>query len=67
MTYTWSLKFDTKEPIYITETETDVWLLRGGVVGWTRSLGLADVNYYIENGQITKSYYIAKGAIINIL
>ena len=29
MTYTWSLKFDTREPIYVTETETDVWLLRG--------------------------------------
>ena len=36
MTYTWSLKFDTREPIYVTETETDVWLLRGrgAAEGW---------------------------------
>ena len=50
----WNLKYDTNEPIYETETEsqtqrTDWWLPRGQGVGegWTGSLGLADANQYI--------------------
>ena len=41
---------------YKTETDsqtyrTDLWLPRGSGegVGWTRSLGLADANYYIQD------------------
>ena len=31
------------------------------------NLGLADANYYIQNGQTTRSYYIAQGTIFNTL
>ena len=59
ITYMWNLKYDTSEPIYETETEPrtqgiDWWLPRGGGVvggeGWSGSLGLADANWYIQNG-----------------
>ena len=50
----WNLKYDTNEPIYETETDsqtsrTDLWLSRvkGVGEGRTGSLGLADANYYI--------------------
>ena len=53
----WNLKCDTNELIHVTETDsqtqrTDLWLPRGIGVGegWTGSLGLANANYYIENG-----------------
>ena len=36
----------------------------GGVIG---SLGLADANYYIENGETTRSYCIVQGTIFNSL
>ena len=40
----------------------------GGVgEGWIGSLGLADANYYIQNGYTTRSYCIAQGTIFNIL
>ena len=52
-----SIKHDTNELIEETETDsqtqrTDLWLPRGSGVGegWIGSLGLADANYYIENG-----------------
>ena len=55
-TYMWTLKYDTDEPIYESETDsqtqrTDLWLPRGSGVepGWTGSLGLADANYYMQN------------------
>ena len=38
-----------------------------GKEGWIRSLGLADANYYIQNGYKTRSYCIAHGTIFNIL
>ena len=53
ITYTWNLKYDTNQLIYETETDsqthsTDLWLPRGRVrERWIRSLGLADINYYI--------------------
>ena len=57
ITYMWNLKHDTNEPTYATETDsltkrTDLWLPRGRGVGegWSGNLGLADANYYIENG-----------------
>ena len=47
----WNLKYDTNEPIYRTETDsqtwrTDLWLPRGSGegVGWTESVGLVDAN-----------------------
>ena len=40
----------------------------GGVgKGWTRNLGLADVNYYVYNEQTTSSYSIVQQTIFNIL
>ena len=56
ITYMWNLKYDTNELIYKTEADsqtqrTDLWLPRGRVPeGWSGSLGLADANYYIQNG-----------------
>ena len=57
ITYVWNLKCGTNEPIYKTETDsqigrTDLRLpgRRGEGVGWTGSLGLVDANYYILNG-----------------
>ena len=73
ITYTWNLKHDTNELIYETETDSHTqrtgWLpkRRGMVEGWIGSLGLADANYYIQNGQTTRSYCIAQGTIFNIL
>ena len=29
ITYTWTLKYNTNEPIFKTETDSDLWLLRG--------------------------------------
>ena len=49
ITYMWNPKYDTNEPIYRTETDsqrTDLWLPRGGE-GGSGSVGLADANYYI--------------------
>ena len=34
---------------------------------WIRSLRLAGTNYYIKNGQRTRSYCTAQGTIFNIL
>ena len=65
ITYTWSLKFDTKEPIYITETDSDVWLLsgRGGCGGMEWSLWSTDANWYIQTGQATESCCKSQGNI----
>ena len=40
----------------------------GGGVGerWTGNLGLADVNYYVYNGQITQSYGIVQRTVFRI-
>ena len=52
----WNLKYDTNELIYETETDsqtqrTDLWLPGGGLEeGCIGDLGLADENYYIEDG-----------------
>ena len=50
----WNLKYDTNEPIYETETEsqterTDWWLprRRGLGEGWSGRLGLAEVSFYL--------------------
>ena len=57
ITYMQNLKYDTNEHVQEIETDsltwrTDLWLPRGGMVGdrWVGSLGLADTNYYIQNG-----------------
>ena len=39
---------------------------REGGKGWTGSLGLVDANYYIENGETTRSYCIAQEPISNL-
>ena len=53
----WNLKYDTNEPIYKTETDSqtqraDLGLPRerGLGEGWSRRLRLADVSYYTQNG-----------------
>ena len=39
----------------------------GGVgKGWTGNLGLADENYYVYNGQTTRSYGIGQQTIFRI-
>ena len=50
----WNLKYDTNEPTYGTETDSqtktiDLWLPEWGGLGegWNGSLGLAVVSYYI--------------------
>ena len=55
-----SLTYDTNEPIYGTETDsqtqkTNLWLPKRREVrkGWIRNLGLADANYHTENRQTT--------------
>ena len=54
ITYRWNLKYDTNELIYEIETDIEKRLVvakgEDGWRGWIWSLGLADVNYYIENG-----------------
>ena len=50
--FMWNQEYDTNELICETETDlqrTDLWLPRGREI-WIGSLGLADVNYYIQNG-----------------
>ena len=39
----------------------------GNEEAWGGTLGLADENYYIKNGQTTRSYYIPQGTVFNIL
>ena len=52
----WNLKYGTNEPICKTETDSQTQRIdlvakgEGEGVGWTLSLGLVDVNYYIQNG-----------------
>ena len=55
--YMWNLKYNTNDHIYARETDspkqrTDLWLPRGRGVGkgWSRGLGLANANYYIQDG-----------------
>ena len=50
ITYMWTLKHDTNELTYETDSwtqRTDLRLPKGLGEGWIGSLGLADVNYYI--------------------
>ena len=52
ITYMWNLKYDTNEPIYKTETDSDIEICgyQGGGregEGWTGNLGLGDASYYI--------------------
>ena len=70
----WNLKYDTNDPIYRTETDsqtqrTYLWLPRerGERVGGTESLGLADANYDIQSGEAMRSYCTAQGTINNLL
>ena len=57
VTYIWNLKYGTNEFTFKTETDsqtqkTDLPLPWGGNVAeeWTGNLGLADANYYMQNG-----------------
>ena len=66
----WNLRYNTDDLSYKTEINsqrTDLWL---PVEGWERrigSLGLTEANYYIYDGQTTRSYCIAQAAIFSIL
>ena len=57
ITYMWSLKYDTIEFIYITEDrltdiENRLVVAKGEGVSerWNGNLGLADANFYIQDG-----------------
>ena len=55
ITYMWNLKYDANEHTLQKQTQiqrTDLWLPRGREVeeGRIGSLGLADSNYYIQDG-----------------
>ena len=74
ITYMWNLKYDTNEPIYETETNsqtstTDLWLSRGREDG-----GGMDWEFGISRGKLlyigwrnNKAYCIAQGTIFHIL
>ena len=62
VTYMRNLKYSTEEPIYNMETDlrtkrTGLWLPRGSgeEEGWIASVGLAEADYYTQNGQTTRS------------
>ena len=72
VTYMWNQKCDTNELIYKTETNTQTQKTqfpwgRGMGKGMMGNFGLADANYYIQNGLKTRSYYIAQEIIFTIL
>ena len=56
ITYMWNLKYDTNEPTYETDSQTQrAYLWSNGRRlgnGWNGKLGLADVNFYIQSGWI---------------
>ena len=61
ITSMWNLKYNTNDPIYETETDSeteriDLWLPRARV-GQVGSLEFADVNCYMQNGQRARLYY----------
>ena len=73
ITYMWNLKNGKNEPISKTETDStnseQIWdCMDGGGVGerWTGNLGLADANYYVYNGQTTRSYGIVQRTVFRI-
>ena len=74
ITYMWTPKYDANKFIFKTETDsqtyrTDLWLPKGKGSGGGKNweFGLAEANYYIENGQTTRSYCIAQGTLFSIL
>ena len=57
ITYMWNLNYDTNEPIYKTEIDSDIesrlFVIAKGERGLVRDrlgIGLVDANYYIQNG-----------------
>ena len=74
-TYTWKLKYDTNEPIYKTETYSqiqrrDLWLPRWKGVGSGEGMGLGVwglANKLLYTEWINKSYCITQGTIFKIL
>ena len=70
ISHMWNLKYDTNELIYKTDSQTGNRLVVAkGAGGWgreSRSLELADANYYTENGS-TRPYCREDGNIFNIL
>ena len=74
ITYTWNLKYNTNKLIYNQKQthkyrEKTCGRQREGVVeeGRIGSVGLADANYYIENGWTRRSYCTAQETMFNIL
>ena len=65
--YMWNLKYGTDEPICKGETHTQrmgLWLPKlGEGVGWTRSLGLVDVNYFLYSEKTTGFCCMAQGTV----
>ena len=52
ITYMWNLKYDTNELTCETDSQTENRLVvaKGGGQVWSRSFGLTDTNYYMQNG-----------------
>ena len=56
ITYRWNLKYDTNELIYETDSQIQRYSCQGGGrgevdgEGGIGSLGLADANWYLQNG-----------------
>ena len=51
----------------LTHTQNKLLVVRVEGEGWAGSLELADANYYIRNGQTTRSCCIGQRTIITIL
>ena len=73
VTYMWNLKYDTNEPIYETDSQTqrtELWLPRGrgggGGMDWEFGISWCKL-LYIEWINNKVSYCITQGTIFNIL
>ena len=42
-------------------------IVKGKGLGWSGRVGLADANYYIQNGQMTRSYWYSTEKFIQYL
>ena len=64
ITYMWSLKYGTDDPICKTKTDHGHGEVpRGEEVGWTGSLGFGDANSYIWNGWAMEPYGTTQGTV----
>ena len=71
ITYAWNLKHDTNDLTHetgrLTNGENRLVIDKCGRGGMAGSLGLADQNNYVQNGETEKSCCIPQGTIFNIV